>query len=65
MPMYGYRCKKCEHEYEVFYRSIKSVESEEPEEVCPKCASKEKEKLVNQGTSFLLKGRGWAKDRYS
>ncbi len=64
MPIYRYRCKQCQHEYEQLWLTISSAEREEKDEPCPKCDSKEKERLVNTGTSFQLKGRGWAKDRY-
>lgn len=67
MPILGFRCSKCEHEYEALIMA--SLEKDREEEIknekCPKCESTEKEKLVNTGTSFQLKGRGWAKDRYS
>ena len=64
MPTHGYRCTECQTEYEVFYTSQSKVEVEEPEEGCPKCDSKEKERLPPTGTSFELRGRGWARDRY-
>lgn len=52
---------RCGHEYEVFYTSISKVETEEPLERCPKCGGTEKEKLVSQGTTHILKGPGWFK----
>lgn len=64
MPIYGYRCEDCEHEFEVLYRKPSDVEKEEPTEVCPKCDSLKKIRQINTGTSFQLKGSGWAKDRY-
>jgi putative FmdB family regulatory protein len=66
MPIHDYRClnKKCKKEFEVFYSSQSSVEREEPEEKCPECGSLKKEKLVSKSTSFILKGKGWAKDGY-
>jgi putative FmdB family regulatory protein len=65
MPMYSYKCQKCEHEYELFYKTFSAVEQEEPEEKCPKCDATEKERLISTNTTFILKGRGWAKDKYS
>lgn len=65
MPTHGYRCRACEHEYEVFYTRQGLVEVEEPGEACPKCDSKEKERLVPTGTSFQLKGNGWFKHGYA
>lgn len=66
MPIYKYRClnKKCKNEYEVFFTSQSAVLKEEPEEKCPKCESKLKEKQISTGTSFILKGKGWYKDGY-
>lgn len=65
MPYYQYRCKNkdCETEFEEFYSSIKKAEEEEPETECPKCGSKDKERVPSL-SSFILKGAGWAKDRY-
>lgn len=55
-----YKCKRCDHEFEYF-----SVRSDDKPE-CPKCEAKdnELEKQVSKKTSFVLKGGGWAKDRY-
>lgn len=64
MPIFNYKCQKCENEYEVFYKSQSAVVDEEPKEVCPKCQSEKKEKLLSVGTSFILKGSGWYKDGY-
>lgn len=65
MPIHDYQCLKCDREYEVFYSSQSKVETEEPEEKCPKCGSVKKKRLVSKGTSFELKGKGWAKDGYN
>lgn len=54
----------CGHEYEVFYQNHAAVDREEANEVCPLCGGKEKERLINTGTSHILKGRGWARDGY-
>jgi putative FmdB family regulatory protein len=64
MPIIQYRCSDCEKEYEVFYKSQDERTREEENEVCPQCGSNKKEKLISTGTSFILKGPGWAKDRY-
>ncbi len=63
MPVYEYSCKDCGTEFEVLYTSFGAAEETEVDEVCPSCGSKEKERLVSQG-DFILKGSGWAKDRY-
>lgn len=64
MPIYRYKCLSCEHEFEQLYLSFSAAEREEETEPCPKCAAVNKERLINKSTSFLLKGGGWAKDRY-
>jgi putative FmdB family regulatory protein len=57
MPIYEYRCKKCEHKFE------KLVKLGVLPPFCPKCEG-ETEKLVSRG-NFALKGGGWFKDGYS
>lgn len=64
MPLHDYKCQKCEKEFEVFYKTQSERELEEPNEPCPQCGSLEKEKQISKGTDFILKGSGWAKDRY-
>jgi putative FmdB family regulatory protein len=64
MPVHGYKCEECGTEFEVFYLKMSDVEKEEPTEQCPKCDSIKKERLVAKGTSFQLKGSGWAHDSY-
>lgn len=55
----------CGHEYEVFYTSFGAVEREEAGELCPKCGGAVKQRSeVPTATSFILKGRGWAKTKY-
>lgn len=63
MPIYEYLCKQCNHEFEVFYTSQEKAKSEEPNEVCPKCESPNKEKTPPKKTSFQLKGK-WYKQGY-
>lgn len=64
MPIYGYNCKECKNEYEVFYTSRSACEREEPAEKCPKCGSTKKARAVPKRTGFVLKGKGWYKDGY-
>jgi putative FmdB family regulatory protein len=59
MPIYEYRCDKCEHEFEAEQRI-----TEEPLRVCPKCRARKLRRLISQ-TSFVLKGGGWYSDLYS
>ena len=53
MPIYEYKCSKCEHQFEVIQRF-----SDNPVESCPECNKKPVQKLVS-APSFRLKGRGW------
>ncbi len=53
MPIYDYKCSKCEHQFEVIQRF-----SENPVESCPACNKKTVKKLVS-APSFRLKGAGW------
>ncbi|MBU4276177.1 MAG: zinc ribbon domain-containing protein [Proteobacteria bacterium] len=49
MPIYEYKCKKCDHDYEALVMgSADAVE-------CPKCGSKKKERLMS---SFSSSGKG-------
>jgi len=59
MPIYEYRCDKCEHEFEREQRI-----SDAPVKTCPACRSRKVKKLISQ-TSFVLKGGGWYSDLYS
>jgi putative FmdB family regulatory protein len=52
MPIYEYRCKKCDREFEV----IQKV-SDSPLRKCRGCSGR-LEKLVSR-SSFQLKGSGW------
>ncbi len=74
MPIYSYVCvtpktdkkeQPCNHEYDVLYTSFAAAEREEAEEACPSCGGKEKVRKLPQGTSHILKGKGWARDNYS
>lgn len=62
MPLYKWKCKPCEHEWETLLLT-KEETAETASIVCPACASNNKEKLIG-GTSFYLKGGGWYKDGY-
>ena len=53
MPIYEYKCSKCEHQFEVIQRF-----SDNPVESCPECNEKPVKKLVS-APSFRLKGGGW------
>ncbi len=43
MPIYRYRCKKCNKEFEFLHKSVSAKE----EVVCPQCGSKDVERLLS------------------
>ena len=60
MPLYEYRCKKCEHLEEVLQKA-----SDPAPAVCPECGAKKSMAKEISLTSFQLKGGGWYKDLYA
>ena len=52
MPIYGYRCTNCGHQFEIQQRM-----SDEPLQVCPKCQGKLTKVLYPTGVIF--KGSGF------
>ena len=52
MPIYEYKCTKCNEVFEVIQKI-----SEKPLDKCPKCGSPV-EKIISN-SSFVLKGSGW------
>lgn len=60
MPRYDYECESCKLVFEV-EQSITA----EKDAVCPTCSLRTKNRLISGGTSFSLKGSGWAADNYS
>jgi putative FmdB family regulatory protein len=52
MPIYEYRCLKCERQFELVRKF-----SDAPLSICPECGG-ELKKLISP-TSFVLKGSGW------
>lgn len=64
MPTYTFRCLDCDKDQDVF-QSI--TMSNEPPESCETedCQSEKGwQKMVAGQGSFILKGTGWARDRY-
>lgn len=59
MPTYAYGCRVCDNEFEVEQRV-----TDAPIVECPKCRVCTSNRLI-VGSSFILKGDGWAKDLYS
>ncbi len=52
MPIYEYRCAKCNEQFEITQRI-----TDEPLSICKLCGGQLKRLITN--TSFLLKGSGW------
>lgn len=57
MPTYGYRCKSCEHQFEVFQKI-----TDEPIRVCPECSGAVAKILFPVGVVF--KGSGFHVNDY-
>lgn len=59
MAIYDYKCDKCELEFEANHPISAPAGAD-----CPKCNEHTVNRLIG-GTSFVLKGDGWAKDLYA
>ena len=53
MPIYEYKCRSCEHQFETIQKF-----SDDPLTECPACKQHELKKLVS-AAAFHLKGNGW------
>tara|TARA_B100001250_G_scaffold404787_1_gene421269 strand:+ start:777 stop:1109 length:333 start_codon:yes stop_codon:yes gene_type:complete len=53
MPIYEYKCNKCNHQLEILQKI-----NGEPAKTCPECNTDNLRKLVS-AASFKLKGTGW------
>ena len=53
MPIYGYQCRACNHEFELMQKMSDSAPS-----VCPACGKPELRKQLS-AAGFQLKGSGW------
>jgi putative FmdB family regulatory protein len=58
MPIYEYTCNGCNHGFEYYI-----ISSNQDDPICPKCYSKDVKKQIS-GSSFRLKGEGWADQGY-
>ncbi len=54
MPTYDYKCKKCDHVWDV-YHSIKAA----PIKKCPACGKGAAERQISAGAAILFKGSGF------
>jgi len=61
MPLYEYRCKKCDKQFEFLILSA-TEEQYAAHSLCDSCGGP-LEKVISL-SSFKLKGFGWAKDSY-
>ena len=59
MPLYVYKCEKCEHEWEV-HQSYK----DDPIEECEECGEMAAKKQIAR-SSFSLQGNGWYATDYA
>lgn len=59
MPIYEYKCKACNREFEYQQRM-----SDPDKTDCEACGASALERLISR-TAFQLKGSGWYKDLYS
>ncbi len=53
MPIYGYQCQACHHEFELMQKMSDPAPS-----VCPVCGKPDVRKLLS-AAGFQLKGSGW------
>lgn len=56
MPTYSYKCKDCEHEFDINQRIVEDALTE-----CPECNKEELVKIIKAEGGFQLKGKGWFK----
>ena len=58
MPTYNYKCKQCDHAFE-----IRQLMSDDVLVNCPECKEDELKKVfvASAGGGFQLKGKGWFK----
>lgn len=59
MPTYDYRCKACEHEFELF-QSMKDGHKKK----CPECGKMMLERLIGTGAAVIFKGGGFYETDY-
>jgi putative FmdB family regulatory protein len=59
MPTYDYRCKACDHEFELFQSMTASVKKK-----CPECNKLSLERLIGTGAAVIFKGSGFYETDY-
>ena len=53
MPIYEYKCERCDHQFEILQKI-----SDKPASTCPACNADSLRKLMS-AAAFKLKGTGW------
>ena len=53
MPIYEYKCERCDHQFEILQKI-----SDKPASTCPACNADSLRKLIS-AAAFKLKGTGW------
>lgn len=59
MPTYDYRCKTCDHEFELFQSMSDPVKKK-----CPACGKSTLERLIGTGAALVFKGSGFYQTDY-
>jgi len=59
MPTYDYRCKKCDHTWELF-QSITA----KPVRKCPECGKLSAKRVIGPGAGIIFKGSGFYQTDY-
>ncbi len=59
MPTYDYRCKACNHEFELFQSMSDAVKKK-----CPACGKSALERLIGTGAALVFKGSGFYQTDY-
>ncbi len=59
MPTYDYRCKACDHEFELYQSMTASIKKK-----CPECGKLSLERLIGTGAAVIFKGSGFYQTDY-
>lgn len=59
MPTYDYKCKACDHAFELFQSMTAKHEKK-----CPKCGKPALERLIGTGAALIFKGGGFYQTDY-
>lgn len=59
MPTYDYRCRSCDHQWELF-QSIKA----NPVRKCPECGKLKAKRVIGPGAGIIFRGSGFYETDY-